>query len=104
MTLLVLFPRAARTRIVSPRAGRLVPDGWVLQLVAGYKSPLPVLTLERALLTMMLKFASLRELRFERHERFVLVDWFCLQDLESLPGGRLGPLTNKSQIDFVARA
>ena len=105
MALLILLAGAAGAGIIAARGRYLVSDGRVLQLVTSHEAPLPVLAFEQTLLTVTLVFAGLRrESSFERHEGLVIVDLFRVEDLESTPRRRFGPLANERKIDFFARA
>lgn len=105
VALLILFAGAARAGIVAPRRWRLVSDGRVLQLVTRHEPPLSVFLFEQTSFSVSLVFAPLRrELRFERHERLVVVDLFRLDDFQSTPRRCFGPLANERKIDFFARA
>jgi len=105
VALFILFAGAAGTGIVAPGRRRLVSDGRVLQLVTRHEPPLSIFSFEQTSFPVALVFAPLRsELRFERHERLVVVDLFRLDDFQSTPVGGFGPLANERKIDFFARA
>src|SRR6185295_1859253 len=103
MTFLVLLARAAWAGIVAAGPRRFVPDSRILQLVARDEAPFSIFTFEQTLLAVTLLFSVLRILRFEGDERLVVIDLFGLEDLKSMPLGRLGPLANKIKIDFLSR-